>query len=260
MILVSLTLQWLQPEVDTPITATLTDPDKGITATDWTWSTSKVGGILNVTDESHWNEVADDLVTAQPGAADSSYTPQGDTVAELNDSAVDEGKHLRVVVTYTDMQGDTKTARGISMNPVRAEVSSPGDNGSPDFGEETDTRTVPESTAVGDPVGLPVTATDPDDDTVTYELAASPDPNNAGDVGVFDIDMASGQIMVAQGLDYDTDQDRGPTDDRATPGEYKVIVRATDPSGLDDNITVTIMAENVNEDPIVTGTGGAQRR
>ena len=37
------------------------------------------------------------------------------------------------------------------MNPVRAEVSSPGDNGSPDFEEDADTRTVPESTAVGDP-------------------------------------------------------------------------------------------------------------
>ena len=32
-----------------------------------------------------------------------------------------------------------------------------------------------------------------------------------------------------------------------------VIVRATDPSGEVDNITVTITAENVNEDPIVTG-------
>ena len=32
-----------------------------------------------------------------------------------------------------------------------------------------------------------------------------------------------------------------------------VIVRATDPSGEADNITVTITAENVNEDPIVTG-------
>ena len=35
--------------------------------------------------------------------------------------------------------------------------------------------------------------------------------------------------------------------------EYKVVVRATDPSGEADNITVTITAENVNEDPIVTG-------
>ena len=44
-----------------------------------------------------------------------------------------------------------------------------------------------------------------------------------------------------------------PADARATAEEYKVTVRATDPSGKADNITVTIMAENVNEDPIVTG-------
>ena len=251
-----LTLQWLQPEVDTLITATLTDPDGGITGTSvWTWSTSKVGGIPDFTDESHWNAViGEGLATVQtPTDANqntvSSYNPQGDTVEKSDDSAVDEGKHLRVKVDYTDAHGQAKTVYGISMNPVRAEVSSPGDNGSPDFGEETDTRTVPESTAVGDPVGLPVTATDPDDDTVTYELIEVANPNN-GDDEFFNIDMATGQITVAQNLDYDAVGDRTGG---ATDGEYKVSVRATDPSGLADNITVTIMAENVNEDPIVTG-------
>ena len=37
-----LTLQWLQPEVGTPITATLTDPDGTISDSTWTWYTSKV--------------------------------------------------------------------------------------------------------------------------------------------------------------------------------------------------------------------------
>ena len=62
-----------------------------------------------------------------------------------------------------------KEADAKSMNPVRAAVSS-GANASPDFQDDTDTRTVPESTAVGDPVGDPVTATDTDNDTLTYEL------------------------------------------------------------------------------------------
>ena len=62
--------------------------------------------------------------------------------------------------------------------------------------------------------------------------------------------MATGQITVAQELDYDAVGDRTAG---ATAGEYMVIVRATDPSGLADNITVTITAENVNEDPAVTG-------
>ena len=256
------TLQWLQPEVDTPIRATLTDPDGGITgASVWKWYTSKVTGIPDVNDEFQWNPVVGEgfETVETPTEADrntvSSYTPQGDTVDSDDDAAVDEGRYLRVVVVYEDKLGVGNTVYGISMNPVRAEVSSPsatnpsGDNGSPDFGEDADTRTVPESTAVGDRVGAPVAAIDPDDDTLTYELIEGAAPND-GDDEFFDIDMATGQITVARELDYDSVGDRT---EGATAGEYKVNARATDPSGLVDDIPVTITAENVNEDPIVTG-------
>ena len=264
-----LTLQWLQPEVDTPIRATLTDPDGNISGSTWAWSISKVGVKLDVTDEDHWNAVtgAGLITVGTPTGADentvSSYTPQGDTVDDPDDVAVDEGDHLRVKVDYTDEHGVGKTLYGISMNPVRAEVSSPGDNGSPDFGQEKDTRTVPESTAVGESVGLPVTAIDPDNDpddtvpfdTVTYELdddtTSGNTPATGSDLQFFDINMETGQIEVAQELDYDA-VGEGRADD-AEAGTYTVIVRATDPSGLADNITVTITAENVNEDPVVTG-------
>ena len=251
-----LTLQWLQPEVDTPITATLTDSDGTINSSGgdlgWTWYTSKVADPEVGTDF-HWNEITANVTQGTPAATVSSYTPQGDTVAADDDTAVDEGKHLRVKVVYTDMQSTApRTVYGISMNPVRAQVSSPGDNGSPDFVELTDTRTVPESMAVGGDVGLPVVATDPDpEDIVTYSLeaVAMPIPNN-GDVGFFDIDKATGQITVAQDLDYDAAE--GRTDD-APAGTYMVIVRATDPSGLSDPITITITAEDVNEAPEITG-------
>ena len=226
-----LTLQWLQPEVDTEIDATLTDPDGVTTITTWTWYRSKANDPV-VGNLSHWLVIT--------GVTDNSYTPP----------AADEGRYLWVRVTYTDPQSDTdtKTADAKSENPVRAEVSA-GANASPDFEDNTDTRTVPESTAVGDPVGLPVTATDTDNDTLTYELIEVVSPNN-GDDEFFDIDQESGQIAVAQELDYDAVGDRTAG---ATAGTYMVIVRATDPSGLADNITVTIKAENVNEAPIVTG-------
>ena len=251
-----LTLQWLQPEVGTAITATLTDPDGGITGSKWKWYTSKVADPEVGTDF-HWNLVADNLVPAgtTPDTV-SSYIPQGDNVDDdaATDVAVDEGKHLRVRVEYTDTHGANKTVSGISMNPVRAEVA-PGANASPDFEDDTDTRTVPESTAVGDPVGLPVTATDTDNDIVTYELDDDADSTNPlatlSDLQFFDIDMETGQIEVAGQLDFDAvGQGRVAN---AEAGTYMVIVRATDPSGLADNITVTITAENANEDPIVTG-------
>ena len=244
-----LTLQWLQPEVGTEIMATLTDPDTGITDTDWTWYRSKVGGErgeLDVTDPTHWIEVSP--VTAQANEATSSYTPQGDTVASPDDVAIDEDDYLRVEVDYEDAHGVSKTMNGISMYPVRAEVSS-GDNASPDFPDVMDTRSVPESTAVGDPVGAPVTATDENDDILTYELIADAEPNNL-DVEFFNIHQGSGQITVAQELDYDAAEGRT---EGATASEYKVIVRVTDPSGSEDNIMVTITAENANEAPMVTG-------
>ena len=225
-----LTLQWLQPEVTVAIGTTLTDPDGDIIGTpDRTWYTSKVADP-EIGDDSHWNVIA--------GQTEASYIP----------AAADEGKYLRVHVAYTDTQGAAKTADAKSTNPVRAAVSS-GANASPDFQDDTDTRTVPESTAVGDPVGDPVTATDTDNDTLTYELIEVANPNDRDDE-FFDIDMATGQITVAQNLDYDAVGDRTTT---ATAGTYMVIVRATDPSGLIDNITVTITAGNVNEDPVVTG-------
>ena len=247
------TLQWLQPEVATPITATLTDLDgfpASPAASGWTWYTSKVADPEVLTDF-HWNAVIPaTLVTTEfeTQTTVSSYIPQGDTVAVDTDAEVDEGKHLRVRVVYEDAHGVNKTVYGISMNPVRAEVA-PGANASPDFEDDTDTRAVPESTAVDDPVGSPVTATDTDNDIVTYELIEAASPND-GDDEFFNIDQASGQIMVAQNLDFDVVGDRTG---EATAGEYVVIVRATDPSGLADNITVTITAENANEDPIVTG-------
>ena len=108
---------------------------------------------------SHWNRVADE--------ATASYTPV----------AANEGSYLWVHVEYTDPQGVAKEANAISMNPVRAAVFA-GANASPDFQDDTDTRSVPESTAVGDPVGDPVTATDTDNDTLAYELDDDANSNN----------------------------------------------------------------------------------
>ena len=230
-----LTLQWLQPEVTIAITATLTDPDADpvdgeITGEAWKWYTSKAADPV-VGNLFHWTEIT-------TGVTANSYTP----------APADEGDYLWVHVEYMDPHGGSKEADAKSENPVRAEVSDNA-NASPDFPDDTDTRTVPESTVVDDPVGDTVTATDTNNDTLTYELVAATG-NNDLDVGFFDINKATGQITVAQDLDYDAAEGRTAG---ATAGEYTVVVRATDPSGLADNITITITAEKVNEDPVVTG-------
>ena len=63
------------------------------------------------------------------------------------------------------------------MDPVEPEP----ENNAPEFAAATATRSVAENTAAGMPVGAPVTATDADDDTLTYTLGGS-------DAGSFAID------------------------------------------------------------------------
>ena len=193
------------------------------------------------------------------GAAIATYTPQ----------ATDEGWYLLVTAEYTDEAGTgTDTAFGISANPVRADVSNE-DNNSPDFTHNTTKRTVPESTAVGDPVGRPVVVdTNEDNDILTYELVAVitvPPEEGTADMAKFSIDKATGQIRVASKLSYEENVGAPtadePLDDPFADGEYTVIVRATDPSGEgatntgqdQDEITVTINATDVEEAPRVTG-------
>ena len=82
-----LTLQWLQPEVGTAITATLTDPDG-----DTTGAPSVDVVHLQGCRPRGWQFVPLDRITT--GATLNSYTP----------AAADEGKYLWVHVEYTDPQ------------------------------------------------------------------------------------------------------------------------------------------------------------
>ena len=99
------------------------------------------------------------------------------------------------------------------------------------------TRSVAENSAAGTGVGRRVTATDPDGDRVTYSLVG-------GDTELFNIDSATGQISVAQGTSLDFE----------AKDSYIVSVRARDPSGSRDTISMTINVTNVDEDGMVTIT------
>ena len=216
------TFNRIQPEVGTAIMATLEDPDVGIledpdvgiTGIGWVWYVSKVTNPV-ADAPNHW-AAATGLV-AEEDALTTTYTPAGDNVIEANDPAVDEGKFLRAVATYTDALGGPRTAIMVSYNPVRAEVSVAGDtgvntpdNGSPGFTEGLDyTRTIPENTARGMNVGAPVTAEDPNSDTLTYELDDDTTAGNVvlagSDATLFSIDKATGQIKVGGTLDFDAE-------------------------------------------------------
>ncbi len=275
----SVTMNRIQPEVGTEITAMLTDPDgdEVVTGTvgtapdavtlQWTWYVSKVTNPVEDV-ESHWIEVGTQP-TDRTGTSNV-YTPVVERVAPGSTAtAMDEGKYLRAVVTYLDMgntaapetsTGLVRTQIGVSLNPVRAEVSSELDtgitnpeNGSPGFSSAgVYTRSLPENTAVGMPVGAPVTAIDPNSDTLTYErrdidedttTADVCDGDTCGDAAHFSIDAATGQLTVADTLDYDGNMNG-----------YKFYVRAIDPSGETADVMVTVTTTDTNDAPTIMGS------
>ena len=82
-----------QPEVGVALTATLSDPDGGVSGATWKWAaaTSKNGAWINIS-----------------GATSAVYTP----------AMADAGHYLRATASYGDAEGTGKRARGISDNPL----------------------------------------------------------------------------------------------------------------------------------------------
>ena len=116
----------------------------------------------------------------------------------------------------------------------RASPPVPTPNRDPAFPGSSTTRSVDENSAAGANVGARVSATDRDGDRLTYALSGT-------DASSFTIN-SSGQIMVGTGTMLDFE-------DKAS---YMVTVRATDPDGADDTISVTVAVTNVDEDGTVT--------
>ena len=168
---------------------------------------------------------------------------------------MDEGSYLRAVAAYTDGDGSMKRTIGVSVHPIRAEVSSDLDvgfggnsaNGSPGFHPDGEYElTVPENSPIGTPVGEPIVAVDPNEDILTYELddTRSKDDqfDTSGDAGAFSIDMATGQITVAsRDLNYEDRPDE----------PYMFFVRAIDPSGETAEVEVSVSLTDLNDPPVI---------
>ena len=213
------TLSSTQPQVGTPLTATLTDPDGDITALTWQWASA--------------DSAADSAVDT--------FTPiNGATSATFIPGTRDLGKYLKATASYNDSVGpaDTEdTATTESANSVRAAGEPPSDSIAPAFAGNTAARSVAENTAAATDIGAPVTATDADTDsgdTLTYSLSGR-------DAASFAIIASSGQLQTKTALNYET------------KSRYSVTVTATDLSDASDSIKVTITVTDVNEASVVTG-------
>ena len=207
----------------TALVASLTDLDGSVSNVTWQWSSGSTaaGTFSNIT-----------------GATSASYTPV----------TGDEGNFLKATASYEDPQGSGKTAEAVSASASATEAAL-ATNNKPAFPDDTATRTVPENTTTGQNVGAPVSATDADDDMLTYTMTGSDGPH-------FAIAAETGQIRTQGPLDYET------------KNEYEVTVWVADlkngmtgPDMLrDDTIAVTINVSNEDEAGTVTLTNDAPPR
>ena len=193
----TVTLSSMTPVVGVALTATLTDPDGGVTGEMWQWYKSMDSTFMD----------GDEM---EIGDATSAYTPMAD----------DEGYHLMVKVTYDDDHGTGKSQSATTANPVTS-------NTAPMFADDSTTRTVEENSAGGTNVGDPVMAADAGD-TLTYALSGD-------DAMYFDIGESTGQITVGADamLDYEADKNEymvtvTATDSQDATDTIDVTIMVTD--------------------------------
>ena len=149
------------------ITATLTDPDGGVSDRTWAWQRWDPGA-------SRWEAIS--------GATSATYAPV----------SADIGRRVRVRAMYSDTAGEGQSATSTGFNVVAANMD-------PEFASSSTGRTIDENHSLDAFVGAPVTATDPDDDPLKYSIT--------GDVYAFAVRSRTGQIQVREGirLDFETD-------------------------------------------------------
>ena len=142
-----------------------------------------------------------------------------------------------VTVTVSDGRGGTDqisvtiSVTNVDEAPVVAPTPA---NRAPAFTEGASAgRSVAENTPAGRNIGLPLTASDPDGDQLTYVLGGT-------DAGHFA--LAGNQLRTSGALDYEGQS------------SYPVTVTVSDGRGGTDQISVTISVTNVDEAPVVAPT------
>ena len=217
------------PEVNIRLTAALDDPDGSVAAEAWQWQSSGSAS-------GPWADVSE--------ATNAVYTP----------TAADVHRYLRATVSYTDGHGDNvDTASAISVFAVTPEPNRP-----PRFGDHTTTFNISVNVREGVRVAPPFSATDPNDDTLTYSIVSdTPDAftiNPAtGEVLMGGLEMSedatyTASISVTDGVDGEWREDRTADDTLSltmTIINPNIVIesssRAAFPKGLwvDDDIVVT---------------------
>ena len=193
---------------------------------------SNIGDAITATDPDN------DTLTCSLGGQDASAFGMDTTTGQLRTHAsLDyETKSIYAVsVTVSDGKLTATIAVTINITDVDelpdqvAVVKGVSANSAPVFtaGSST-TRSIAENTANGTNIGSPISATDADNNTLTYSLGGTDAPS-------FRIDSTTGQLQTNTALDYET------------KNTYSVTVSVSDGNGGSDSITVTINVTDVTE-------------
>ncbi|MCG9127788.1 cadherin domain-containing protein [Candidatus Poribacteria bacterium] len=194
-----------------------------------TTSGSNIGAVVGATDEDTLPSA--DTLTYTLGGTDAASFAIVSTTGQLQTNAAldyETKTSYSVTITVTDNGSTPGLTDSINVTININDV-----NEIPFFSTDVITYTVDESLTTVTNIGSPVTATDPDGDTLTYSLDTTSDT-------IFDIDSMSGQIKTEITLDYDI----APS--------YTVTVTATDNGTpvLMASKTVTINVNNLNAAPV----------
>ena len=193
-------------------------------------SGTDIGAAVAATDADN------DTLTYSLGGTDANSFDIDSTTGQLQTkAALDYQTQSSYTVTVTAYDGNSGAGRiTVTINVTEA-------NNPPVFTEGTTaTRSVAENTASKQNIGAAVTATDADNDTLTYTLGGT-------DAASFGIVGTSGQLQTKAALDYET------------KNTYSVTVSVSDGNGASDSITVTISVTDANDAPVFTDGNSATR-
>ena len=166
------------------------------------------------------------------------FTANGDLVSEIVVAELD-GTYDRLRTPMIGPNGALYVAT--SNGGGRDQILIVAPNRPPVFPAATDTQSVPEN-ADRSTIAATVTASDPNEDPLTYELSG----DDAASFTIPDADV--GALRVAGPLDHET------------AGVLRVTVTATDPHGASDSIDLTILVTDVNEAPAFPSSDSRMRR
>ena len=192
-----------------------------------------IGSPVSATDED------EDTLTYTLSGADAASFGIVSTTGQLQTHApLDYEKKNTYAVTVSVSDGSA-----IDTISVTIDVTDVEENNAPVFIEGSGTeRSIPENTSPGRNIGTAVSATDEDEDTLTYSLSGA-------DAASFGIVSTTGQLRTLAPLDYEK------------KNTYSVAVIVSDGNGGTDSIGVAINVTDVNEnnDPVFIEGSGTER-